>query len=96
MSRQVVVGAAERLREGAFAHVLCNWVQSPGAHWSAPLVGWVGGTGCDALLLRFETLEPLLYAAQWNQSLAAEPERLDAVLDEWLAYYRATGWRRSG
>jgi hypothetical protein len=55
--------------------------------WSAPLRRWVDGSGCDALLIRRHSLDPLAYAAAWNRILALDPNAYEAALDRWLAYY---------
>jgi hypothetical protein len=60
--------------------------------WREPPTAWVRGSACDAWLLRYESLDPLTYAAQWNQSLrASDPADYAAALDRWLAYYRRRG-----
>ena len=88
LSRAAVTGAAAVLNEGGFAHVMCNWVASPDEPWSTPLRRWVDGCGCDALLLHYDTLDPLRYAAAWNDDLTADSGRFAATLDSWLEYYR--------
>ena len=91
LSQGVVAEAAASLREGGFAHVLCNCVHRGDEDWSAPVAGWVQDSGCDALLVRHHTADPLTYAARWNQHLAGQPERLAEVIDRWLAHYRELG-----
>ncbi|HEY0442937.1 MAG TPA: methyltransferase [Candidatus Limnocylindrales bacterium] len=92
ISRAVVRGAAERLTEGGFAHVLCNWISAPGAPSAAVVDEWVAGTGCDALILIHGAEDPLAYAIRWNlraQQLA--PAAYPGTLDRWLAYFAAQG-----
>src|SRR5207237_317262 len=60
VSRDVVRGAAAHLRAGGHATVLCNWICRGAATWQ-PLEAFVDGTGCDALLLAHEPVEPFTY-----------------------------------
>jgi methylase of polypeptide subunit release factors len=92
MSRIVVAQAARVLREGGFAHVLCNWGHRVSQSWWEPLVEWVDGCGCDAWLLHYHSQDPLTYAAQWHAELqSTDPDAYMRTLDRWLAHYRATG-----
>ena len=91
LSRAAVEGAAAVLGEGGYAHVMCNWVLRPDEPWSAPVESWVEGSGCDALILRYDTLDPLRYAAVWNDDIARHTARFEATLDAWLGHYRERG-----
>jgi methylase of polypeptide subunit release factors len=91
LARAVVTGAAEVLSEGGFAHVMCNWVARKDDPWSTAVESWIAGLGCDALILHYDTLEPLPYAAAWNDGVATGADRLSATLDSWLEYYRERG-----
>ncbi len=54
--------------------------------------GVARGCGCDALVLHYDTLDPLRYAAAWNDDLAtSDIDRFGATLDSWLDYYRGRG-----
>jgi SAM-dependent methyltransferase len=87
ISRQTVLGAAERLREGGLAFVLVGWGLAAGQQWSEPLRAWVDGSGCDAWLLHHTTAEPLDYAVGFNRPLAPiDPEGYAAAVDRWLEY----------
>jgi SAM-dependent methyltransferase len=94
------------LKEGGLAELLVGWVVRDG-DWTAPLRGWVEGSGCDALLLHFVTQDPLTYAADWNEGLRSDEDAYAGALDRWLDYYakleiEALAWgvvvlrRRSG
>jgi SAM-dependent methyltransferase len=74
------------LNEGGLAAVLVGWVVRDG-DWTAPLRGWVEGSGCDALLLHFVTQDPLTYAADWNEGLRSDEDAYAGALDRWLDYY---------
>jgi hypothetical protein len=88
--RMVVRGAAEHLSDGGFATILCNWVHDDA--WADTLRReWIEGTGCDALLLHYGTVDPAAYAARWNAELVSEPRRFEATVRRWIDYYRAEG-----
>lgn len=87
VSRLVVRGAAAQLREGGYATVLCNWVLDAHEETWGPLESWVRGTGCDALLVSHEAIDPFRYAASWNALLSAHPAAFDAAVERWLDYY---------
>ena len=91
LSRAVVTEAAGALAEGGFAHIMCNWVARKDEPWSAAVESWIDGRGCDALILYYDTLEPLRYAAAWNEDLASDTDRFATTLDAWLDYYRRRG-----
>jgi methylase of polypeptide subunit release factors len=75
------------LTEGGIAHLVLSWAIRAGEEPDAPVLRWVDGTGCDALLLRYNIEAPLQYAVGWN---ATNPDASDAV-DRWLAYYDELG-----
>ncbi len=91
LSRAVVTDAAGALAEGGFAHIMCNWVARKDEPWSAAVKSWIDGRGCDALILHYDTMEPLRYAAAWNEDLASDTDRFTTTLDDWLDYYRRRG-----
>jgi methylase of polypeptide subunit release factors len=84
LSRTVVREAARHLNDGAFASILVSWAHREDEAWAEPLASWVRGVGCDALLLRFRTYDPLTYASLWIKEEAA----FAGTLDRWLNYYR--------
>jgi methylase of polypeptide subunit release factors len=86
ISRQVVRGAAAHLRTGGYATVLCNWICGLDETWE-PLADWVADTGCDALLLAHDPVEPFHYAARWNESLRRDAAKFSAAIERWLDYY---------
>jgi len=90
MSRAVVIGAAGALAPEGTALVLCNWVQPDGAT-EPPVAAWVAGSGCDVLLLHYETVDPLTYACRWALPGSGSPEETESRLDRWLRYYRSNG-----
>jgi SAM-dependent methyltransferase len=93
---QLVRGVPAHLAPGGLAHLLVSWGHCADEDWSAPLRRWVEGTGCDAILLRYASEDPLTHAAEWNESLRGDPERFGAVLDRWTAYCAELGIERIG
>jgi methylase of polypeptide subunit release factors len=92
MSQTVVSGAAQHLRDGGFATVLCSWVSDPDEPWADAPRRWVDGCGCDAWLLHYRTDDPVSYAAIWSEpGRAFDPGRLAASVLEWLEHYRKSG-----
>jgi methylase of polypeptide subunit release factors len=87
----VVRRAPAFLEEGGCAHVVVNWVHRADEHWSAPLRNWVADAGCDALLLREVSHEPLDYAALWNRDLRDDRGTYAAALDSWTEYHSRHG-----
>jgi methylase of polypeptide subunit release factors len=87
LSRTVVQEAARHLNDGGFASILVSWAHVQEEAWAEPLAGWVRGIGCDALLLRFRTYDPLTYASLWIK----EEAEFAGTLDRWLDYYGRLG-----
>lgn len=80
------------LTEGGFCQILCNWAHFRGQDWRQRLATWVEGTGCDAWVLRSDTLEASAYAAKWIRHTERDaPERFAERFREWTAYYARSG-----
>ena len=90
VSLSVVRDAAGRLAEGGFAHIECNWVHPRDGDWREPLESAFAGSACDAVLLKFETYDPVQYAASWTR-IHEDLDEFCSTLDRWLDYYRRTG-----
>jgi len=88
ISRRTTEQAAAHLRDGGFAHVMCNWLHE-GQDWAAPVREWADGLGCDVWALRFESMDPVGYAATWNWHLRErDSASFERALDRWLTYFR--------
>jgi methylase of polypeptide subunit release factors len=87
VSRNVVRAAAAHLNDGGYATILCNWICRSGDESWRPLEAWVQESGCDALLLAHEPVEPFSYAALWNEPLRGDREAYAEGVERWLAYY---------
>jgi len=90
--RQVVTGGAGRLADNGVLTVLANWAVTPGQSWAERLDDWIRPTGCDALVLQREVLDPFEYIEIWltDAGLAGTPEYLPRY-HAWLDYFAAAG-----
>ena len=88
VSRNVVQAVPEALEEGGYATVLVSWMHPPGEAWPERLREWVPASGSDALLLHYQTQDPLTHAASWTRD---DPESVDAALERWLGYLDGLG-----
>ncbi len=90
VSVKLLQEAPKFLEEGGFAHLMGNWAHGRGEDWRAPIEHVIKGSGCDALLLKYATVELVVYAARWNELVAARGgEAFLAAVDRWLDYYRS-------
>ena len=87
----VVRGLPQHLAEGGHAVTLIAWAHRRDEDPSARVRGWVAGSGCDALLLRYSTVDPLEYAAGWNRTHSRTPGGYADALARWVDYYRGLG-----
>ena len=90
--RQVVTGGADHLADGGVLTVLGNWAVTAGQAWGERLAEWIRPTGCDALVLQRELLDPFEYVEIWltDAGLAGTPEYLERY-NAWLDYFAAAG-----
>jgi methylase of polypeptide subunit release factors len=79
------------LEDGGVAQVLVSWLHPRGGDWIAPVEGWLEGSGCDGLLIRYAEHDPLEYAAAWNRPLRKSPELYGAAIRRWIAYFEELG-----
>lgn len=68
---QLVRGTPAVLAEGGWATVLGLWHHPEPGDWSARPRAWLGGAGCDALILRGTTHSPSEYYRSWIVDSAA-------------------------
>jgi SAM-dependent methyltransferase len=80
------------LAEGAYGIAMLTWAHGRDRAWAEPVRSWLDGSGCDAVLLRYASWDPLRYAATWNRG--DDAESYSAALDRWTAYHRALGIER--
>lgn len=89
--RRVIVEGADRLAPGGTLQVLANWAITA-EPWAERLTGWIGPTGCDALVMERERLDVFGYIEIWladaGLETGAEYERRYRA---WLDYFSGLG-----
>jgi hypothetical protein len=85
LCRSIVRSAADHLAEGGHAVILASWAHVAGQDWRQRLAGWFSRTGCDALVLEREAVDPAAHAASWLRQ-TEPPDRWDPEYGEWMAY----------
>lgn len=92
ITQTIVRQVPSLLAEGGFCQILCNWAHLRGQDWRQRLAVWVEGTGCDAWVLRSDTLEAGAYAAKWIRHTERDaPERFADRFRQWTEYYARQG-----
>ena len=90
--RDIVREAPTHLAEGGYCQILCNWAHIRGEDWRQRLAAWFEGTGCDAWVLRCETLTPDDYATTWIEHTERKDETTQSELyDLWMNHYEQAG-----
>ncbi len=92
LMRAVVTGAVDHLAPGGVLHVLGNWAHVAGGPWDERLGNWITDTGCDALVIQREVLDPYEYVEIWlaDAGLAGTPGYKQAY-ETWLDYFDHLG-----
>ena len=86
LCRQLVRTAPGHLADGGHCQLLGSWAHVAGEDWRDRLRTWFDDTGCDALVLEREALEPSAHAASWLRQ-TEPPGQWQPEYDEWMAYY---------
>ena len=81
----IVRSAPAQLADGGHCQLLGSWAHLAGEDWRDRLGRWFEDTGCDALVLERERLDPSAHAASWLRQ-TEPPERWQTEYDEWLTY----------
>jgi len=84
--RTLVRSVPAHLVDGGHFQCLASWAHVAGEDWRERLAGWFAGSGCDALVLVREALDPAAHAANWLRQTEA-PDRWEPEYDRWMAYY---------
>lgn len=88
LCRELLRRSAGLLNENGFCQMFIDWVHVVGQPWETRLQSWLSDLGCDAWVIRLETVEPAIYASRWNTSEFSDAEKLLEVTEQWQAYYR--------
>jgi hypothetical protein len=92
MTRTLLAGAADHLREEGIAQVIGEFPTIGGSGFEEQVEAWVGEAPCDMLLLRMGAMEPLEYAAAYaHQPFGQSREAYEAALGARLAEFAALG-----
>ena len=92
LMRAVVTGAPTHLNPGGALQVLGNWAITADQPWQDRLADWIAPTGCDAMVLQRERLDPYEYIELWlaDAGLTGTPEYAPRYA-EWAAYFTQLG-----
>ncbi len=92
IAQRVVREGAALLEEGGFLQLICEWAHLAGQDWRGRLAGWFEGTGCDACVLRFTSVDCLTHAETWLKPEPGDPpDAMPGRVRSWVDYYRQEG-----
>jgi hypothetical protein len=92
ITQKIISEVPEFLNEGGYCQILCNWAELRGQDWKDRLHKWFEGTGCDAWVLRSETLDAETYALTWiRHTEKAETGQFPQQFQKWMDYYETQG-----
>jgi hypothetical protein len=92
ISQRVIREGAALLEEGGYLQLMCEWAHLKGRNWQGRLADWFEGTGCDAWVMRFTTVDSVKHAEVWLKPSAKDPpDALPGRLRAWLDYHEREG-----
>ena len=95
LCRTMLADLPRFLNDGGFATLECNWIHGAGEKWFAPIERALTDSGCDAVMARIMTAEPLEYAATWNEPHHhADTDGYERVVREWVEHFGDSGIER--
>jgi SAM-dependent methyltransferase len=95
LCRKLLGELPDFLTDGGFATLQCNWIHDAGERWYAPIERALAGGGCDAVMARISTADPLAYATNWNEAHhVGDEEGYQRVVREWVDHFEANGIER--
>jgi methylase of polypeptide subunit release factors len=86
LCRALVRAVPAHLSAGGHFQCLASWAHVAGEDWRERLGSWFAGTGCDALVLSREVLDPGAHATSWLRQ-TEPPERWEPAYAQWMDYY---------
>jgi methylase of polypeptide subunit release factors len=95
-SEAVVRQAPAFLVEGGLALVTVNWVIPPEGPPVGPPTSWIGGTGCDAVVLHTGSKSSLDYALSWNSLLRVDAAAYGQAVRRWVDHFHRERIERIG
>ncbi|MFO1349482.1 MAG: methyltransferase [Gammaproteobacteria bacterium] len=92
LCRKLARDIPAHLNEGGFFQMICDSVQLAGQSWQARVGEWFAGNGCDVIVYKQYSQQPLAYAqTRLRETLHATPESDATVFRDWMDYYHAKG-----
>ena len=91
LCRRLVKEAPDRLNEGGYMEMLCEWAQLEGQPWEERIAEWLEGTGCDAWVMKGLTQDPAEYAQHRIRETSNDSSNDAAQYDGYMSYYRQRG-----
>lgn len=92
ITQKIIRQVPEFLNEGGYCQILCNWAELRGQDWKDRLRTWFKDTGCDAWVLRSESLDAETYALTWiRHTEKSETGQFPQQFEKWMAYYETQG-----
>lgn len=93
VTRRIVREVPRFLNKGGFCQILCNWAETNGQDWQKRLKNWFEGTGCDAWVMRSESLTAATYASTWIKHTEFFDQETEFAerFRKWMAYYERLG-----
>lgn len=92
ITRKIVRRVPEFLTESGFCQILCNWAHLRGQDWRQRLGEWFEQLGCDAWVMRSDTLEAEAYASKWIRHTERDDDAgFERRYQQWTDYYRREG-----
>jgi methylase of polypeptide subunit release factors len=84
---------AAHLESGGIGILMASWPHAADDDWAAVPTRWVRDTGCDALILGWDPVDPLQHAVNWNVPPVRflDPDALRETVARWWRYYREIG-----
>ena len=92
LSRMLLSELPGLLEDGGYGCLQGNWVHGHDEPWYRPLERLIRGHGCDALLIRYATWDPLAYATAWCAPHHGDrPDALREAVDRWRTSFADAG-----
>jgi methylase of polypeptide subunit release factors len=87
---------AAHLEPGGVGILHASWPHACDSDWTAVPAGWADGTGCDAIILRRQAVDPLEHALSWNTPPVRllDPQTLRETVARWVRYCEEIGAER--
>jgi hypothetical protein len=90
--RSLVETVPDHLTEGGHCQMVLEWAHREGEPWADRLRTWFEDTGCDAWVIRQETVDADAYATRWiRQTETRDPARAAVLHRKWMDFYEGQG-----